>query len=160
MFVFIQYNPKIMNLNKHWKTININHSQCCWRTFPLTSSLSLPHSFCRRPSVVQRVEVLFGAELANFIHPMAGQRGRTHHQRGHGATVCGLCLGIFLCPEQTSNRQMSQVLRGGATWWHHKYIEAGFPIWYSASVMRKFEASGAQTLTGLCWSRRHLDWRR
>lgn len=56
---------------------------------------------------MQRVEVLFRAELAHFIHPVSSQCGRTNHQRGHGAAVCRFVLGIFLSPEKTSNRLSS-----------------------------------------------------
>lgn len=52
---------------------------------------------------MQGVEVLFGAKLANFVHPVAGESRRTHHQRGHGAAVCCLRLGIFLCPASHTN---------------------------------------------------------
>lgn len=48
---------------------------------------------------MQRVEVLSGAELAHFVHPVSGERGRTHHQRGHGAAIWGLAFGILLRPE-------------------------------------------------------------
>lgn len=48
---------------------------------------------------MQRVEVLFGAELADFIDPVSSERGRTHHQRRHGAAVCGFSSGILLRPE-------------------------------------------------------------
>lgn len=41
--------------------------------------LTLPHSLCRRPGVVQWVEVLFAAELAHLIHPVTSQCGRTHN---------------------------------------------------------------------------------
>lgn len=101
------------------------------------------------PLLVQNVSFLVvpTAECLSFtVWNVFGARGLFSHW------LTSLCIFSAL----VGNR----VLRGGATWWHHKYIEAGFPIWYSASVMWKFEASGAQTLTGLCWSRRHLDWRR
>lgn len=62
-------------------------------------SIPSPHSFSRRPSVMQRVEVFSAAELAHFVHPVASQCGRTHHQGGQGAAVCSLSLGIFLSPE-------------------------------------------------------------
>lgn len=48
---------------------------------------------------MQRVQVLLGAELFHFVHPVARERGRTHHQGGEGTAVCSLGLGVFLCPE-------------------------------------------------------------
>lgn len=52
---------------------------------------------------MQWVEVLSGAELAHFVHPVSGECGRTHHQRRHGAAVWGFGSGILPRPEHTFN---------------------------------------------------------
>ena len=54
---------------------------------------------------MQRVEVLSGAELAHFVHPVSGECGRAHHQRWHGAAVWSFGPGILPRPERTVNRK-------------------------------------------------------
>lgn len=59
---------------------------------------------------MQRVEVLFGAELADFIDPVSSERGRTHHQRRHGAAVCGFSFGILLRPEHKQQESTYMII--------------------------------------------------
>lgn len=66
---------------------------------------SLPHALRGWPGVMQRVQILFAAELAHLVHPMAGQRGRTYDKGGQGAAVRSLAFGILLSSVAGARKQ-------------------------------------------------------
>lgn len=92
-----------------------------------------PHSFRGRSGVVQRVQVLFGAELADLVDPVSCERGRTHHQRRHGAAVWGFSFGVLLRPEHRHQESTRTEVPGGRAtpdYWHYYYppITGGFKL--------------------------------
>ncbi len=49
---------------------------------------NVPSPLCGRPGVVERVEVVGRHELADLVHPVAGEGGRTHHDGRQRPAVC------------------------------------------------------------------------
>ncbi len=81
--------------------------------------INVPCSFIRGASIVQRIEILFRAELPNLIHPVSRQGGRTHNYGGHRATVGSLRSGVLLSPAHMQQHCLAGQIKG----MHFNYTE-------------------------------------